>query len=232
MSPTVILHTSVHDRYHRDMTTRAPRRDAVENRAGILSAARATLALDPYASIDVIARSAGLSRRTLYGHFDDREALIRELISSGAQRFNAIAASIDDADSRLALARLAALLWQEAAHVQLAAALALDEAHLEHTATALAPLRRTVAGLVRRGQDDGSFRTDLTAPTLARLIEEIARTVISRTDAASSGAANLAVRAVLSIAGLSWREADTLLAAHPDLGAVTETPEPTPEDRA
>ena len=116
--------------------------------------------------------------------------------------------------------------------MQLAAALALDEAHLEHTATALAPLRRTVAGLVRRGQDDGSFRTDLTAPTLARLIEEIARTVISRTDAASSGAANLAVRAVLSIAGLSWREADTLLAAHPDLGAVTETPEPTLEDRA
>ncbi|WP_337000696.1 MULTISPECIES: TetR/AcrR family transcriptional regulator [unclassified Microbacterium] len=203
------------------MTTRAPRRDAVENRAGILSAARSTLALDPHASVDVIARSAGLSRRTLYGHFDDRDALIRELISSGAQRFNAIAASIDDADARLALARLAALLWQEAAHVQVAAALALDEAHVEHTADALAPLRRTVAALVRRGQDDGSFRTDLAAPTLARLIEEMARTVISRTDAASSGAANLAVRAVLSIAGLSWREADELLAAHPDIGTST-----------
>ena len=202
------------------MTTRAPRRDAVENRAGILSAARATLALDPHASVDVIARSAGLSRRTLYGHFDDRDALIRELISSGAQRFNAIATSVDDADARLALARLAALLWQEAAHVQVAAALALDEAHVEHTADALAPLRRTVAALVRRGQDNGSFRTDLAAPTLARLIEEMARTVISRTDAASSGAANLAVRTVLSIAGLSWREADDLLAAHPDIGTT------------
>ena len=202
------------------MTTRAPRRDAVENRAGILSAARATLALDPHASVDVIARSAGLSRRTLYGHFDDRDALIRELISSGAQRFNAIATSVADADARLALARLAALLWQEAAHVQVAAALALDEAHVEHTADALAPLRRTVAALVRRGQDDGSFRTDLAAPTLARLIEEMARTVISRTDAASSGAANLAVRTVLSIAGLSWREADDLLAAHPDIGTT------------
>lgn len=202
------------------MTTRAPRRDAVENRAGILSAARATLALDPHASVDVIARSAGLSRRTLYGHFDDRDALIRELISSGAQRFNAIATSVADADARLALARLAALLWQEAAHVQVAAALALDEAHVEHTADALAPLRRTVAALVRRGQDNGSFRTDLAAPTLARLIEEMARTVISRTDAASSGAANLAVRTVLSIAGLSWREADDLLAAHPDIGTT------------
>lgn len=207
------------------MTTRAPRRDAVENRAGILDAARSALSVDPYASVDVIARSAGLSRRTLYGHFDDREALIRELISTGAQRFNAIAESVTDADARLTLARLTARLWHEAAHVQVAAALALDEAHVQHTADALAPLRRTVAALVRRGQDDASFRSDLAAPTLARLIEEIARTVISRTDAASTGAANLAVRAVLSIAGLSWREADELLAAHPDIvTGPTEAP--------
>jgi AcrR family transcriptional regulator len=205
------------------MTTRAPRRDAVENRAGILSAARSALASDPHASVDVIARSAGLSRRTLYGHFDDRDALIRELISSGAQRFNAIAESVTDDDCRLALARLAALLWREAAHVQVAAALALDEAHVEHTAEALAPLRRTVANLARRGQDDGSLRTDLAAPTLARLIEEMARTVISRTDAASAEAANVAVRAVLSVAGLSWREADALLSAHPEI--ITEAAE-------
>lgn len=202
------------------MTTRAPRRDAVENRAGILDAARSTLANDPHASVDVIARSAGLSRRTLYGHFDDRDSLIRELIAHGAQRFNAIAESVSDEDSRLALARLAAVLWREAAHVQVAAALALDEAHVEHTAEALAPLRRTVADLTRRGQEDGSFRTDVAAPTLARLIEEVARTVVSRTDAASPGAADLAVRTVLSIAGLSWREADELLAAHPEIAAT------------
>ncbi|MEV4736800.1 MULTISPECIES: TetR/AcrR family transcriptional regulator [unclassified Microbacterium] len=206
------------------MTTRAPRRDSVENRAGILDAARATLALDPRASIDVIARSAGLSRRTLYGHFDDRDALIRELISTGAQRFNAIAASVTDADPRVALARLAARLWHEAAHVQFAAALALDDAHVAHTAEALAPLRRTVADLTRRGQESGHFRTDIPAPTLARLIEEVARTVVSRTDAGSTGAADLAVRTLLSIAGLSWREADELLAAHPEIVASEEDP--------
>lgn len=200
--------------------TRSPRSDARANRAGILDAARSALALDPRASVDVIARSAGLSRRTLYGHFDDRDALIRELISTGAQRFNAIAESITDADARLALARLAARLWQEAAHVQFAAALALDEDHVEHTAIALAPLRRAVAQLVRHGQDDGSFRADLTAPTLSRLIEEVARTVVARTDASSSSAADLAVRTVLSIAGLSWRETDRLLAAHPDITEI------------
>jgi AcrR family transcriptional regulator len=175
----------VQNNYHEDMTTRAPRRDAIENRAGILEAARSALALDPYASIDAIARSAGLSRRTLYGHFGDRDSLIRELIAHGAQRFNAIAESVTDTDPRLTLARLAALLWQEAAYVQVAAALALDEAHVGHTATALAPLRHTVAALAQRGQEDGSFRTDIPATTLARLIEEVARTVVSRADAAS-----------------------------------------------
>ena len=190
------------------MTTRALRRDAAENRAGILSAARSALASDPHASLDAIARTAGLSRRTLYGHFEDRDTLIRELVSTGTQRFNAIAVSIDDPDARLALARLAARLWEEAAHIQVAAALALDEAHVEHT-----------AALVRRGQEDGSFRTDPAAPPLARLIEEMARTVVSRTDAQSSGAGDVAVRAVLSIAGLSWREADELLTTHPDITA-------------
>ncbi|UWF77578.1 MULTISPECIES: TetR/AcrR family transcriptional regulator [Microbacterium] len=196
---------------------RPPRSDARANRAGILNAARHALASDPHASIDAIARRAGLSRRTLYGHFVDRDTLIRELIASGAQRFNAIAASVTDTDARLALARLAARLWREAAHVQVAAALALDDAHVAQTAQALAPLRRAVADLVRRGQEDGTFRTDLAAPTLARLIEEIARTVVARTDASSPAAADLVVRTLLSVAGLSWREADAVLRAHPDL---------------
>lgn len=211
------------------MTSRTPRADSRANRVGILDAARTALADDPYASVDAIARRAGLSRRTLYGHFDDRDALIRELIVTGAQRFNALAESVTDADPRVALARLAALLWHEAAHVQLVAALALDEAHVTQTAEALAPLRRTVADIVRRGQDDGGFRTDIAAPVLARLIEEISRTVVSRTvvvtDAASPAAADLVVRTLLSVAGLSWREADALLQAHPDVLVPAESSE-------
>jgi hypothetical protein len=101
------------------------------------------------------------------------------------------------------------------------AAIALDEAHLEETATALAPLRRTVVRIVRDGQDAEVLRTDVAAPTLARLIEETARTVITRIDASSPEARALAVRAVLSIAGLSWRQAEALLDMHPEiLGAV------------
>lgn len=196
---------------------RRPRRDAIENRADILAAATDLIARDPHASVDAIARSAGLSRRALYGHFDDRDALVRAVIAVGAQRFNDLALTIDDADPRVALARLASLLWREASHVQVAASIALDEAHVHDTADALAPVRRRVAEIVRAGQDDGSLRTDVAAPTLARLVEETARAVITRMDASSSEARSLAVRAVLSIAGLSWTDAATLLAQHADL---------------
>ncbi|MFF8187075.1 TetR family transcriptional regulator [Microbacterium sp. NPDC016588] len=201
------------------MSTPARRRDAVENRAGIVDAATAAIGHDPHASIAAIAARAGLSRRALYGHFDDRNAIVREVIAAGAARFNAIADRIDDTDSRLALARLASELWREAAHVQAAAALALDDAHLPETSAALAPLRRRIDAIVRRGQDSGELRTDLPAPTLSRLLEETGRMVIARVDAESATARSIAVTAVLGIAGLSWTEARDLMDQHPDLEA-------------
>jgi len=208
------------------VTTTAPerpqRRDALENRRAILDAARRALAHDPTASVGAIANDAGLSRRALYGHFEDRDALIRELVATGAQRFNDIARGISDDDPRLALARLASLLWQDAAHVQVAAAIALDDAHIEETAAALAPLRRRLVEIVRRGQQSETLRTDIAAPTLARLIEETARGVISRVDGTSPEAGSLAVKAVMSIAGLSWRESAELLDRHPWLAGAPE----------
>lgn len=198
-----------------DTAARRPRRDARENRRGILDAAAVALASDPHASIDTIARHAHLTRRTLYGHFADRDTLIRELVEIGARRFNAIAASVHDDDARIALAVLTSRLWDEAAGVQVAAAIALDETHVHDTADALAPLRAAVLRIVRRGQADGSLRDDIPAGTLARLIEESARMAITRLDVASPDARSLAVRTVLSISGLSWRKSAELLDGHP-----------------
>ncbi|WP_243228575.1 TetR/AcrR family transcriptional regulator [Microbacterium sp. CIAB417] len=195
---------------------RAPRRDAQANRDGILAAAREALAIDPNASIDLIARTAGLSRRALYGHFEDRGALIRELIATGTHRFNAIAERPVDAHAPLALAELAARLWREAAHIRVAASIALDDAHVADTAAALAPVRAVVVGIVQRGQHDGTLRTDVGAATLARLIESTARMVV-RDDLVTEDEASVAVRAVLGVAGLSWQQTDALLAEHPEL---------------
>jgi AcrR family transcriptional regulator len=198
-------------------SARRPRRDALENRAGIIAAATTAIALDPRASLDAIARGAGLSRRAVYGHFEDRDAIIREILAAGAPRFNAIALGISDSAAPLALARLTARLWREAAMVQVAAAIALDDAHVQETADILAPLRRVLLDIVRRGQDAGTLRTDLPLATTARLIEETARSVVTHLDASSSDSGPVAVKAVLGIAGLSWTESGALLAAHPDL---------------
>lgn len=191
---------------------RRPRRDAQANRAGIVSAAAVEIARDPHASLDAIARSAGLSRRALYGHFDDRDALVTEVIVTGAARFNAIAARIDDPDPRRALALLAAALWHEASHVRAAAAIALDETHVAHTAAALAPLRAKIAEIVARGRADGSLRTDIPAAVLTDLIEGTGRAVVSHLHVDATDGGELAVKAVLGIAGLSWRESIELLA--------------------
>jgi AcrR family transcriptional regulator len=207
-------------------TSRAPRRDARENRAAILAAATTAIADDAQASLDAIASRAGLTRRALYGHFDDRDALVREVIAAGAVRFNAIAARVHDDDAPLALARLASALWAEAAHVQATAAIALDDTHVTDTAAALAPLRRRIDEVVRRGQRDGTLRGDVERATLARLIEQTGRAVVTQLDAASADARLTAVRAVLGIAGLSWREAATLIAAHPELARGEEPHDP------
>ncbi|QEV98697.1 TetR/AcrR family transcriptional regulator [Microbacterium caowuchunii] len=203
------------------LPARALRRDAERNRATLLTAAERLLGRDAHASMEAIAREAGLSRRAVYGHFADREALLGELVRLGAERFNAIAAAVpadDGAGAPIAIARLTARLWDEAAQVQVAAAIALDDAHVQHTAAALAPLRRRLLDLVLAGQEARSLRTDIPAGTLARLIEETGRMIIIRLETSSAAAARLlAVRTVLSVAGLSWRESDELLSAHPDL---------------
>ncbi|MEU2166055.1 MULTISPECIES: TetR/AcrR family transcriptional regulator [unclassified Streptomyces] len=62
---------------------RAGRRRRAETRRGdgcrILATARRKLREDPDASLDSISQAAGLARRTLYGHFPNRRALIADL---------------------------------------------------------------------------------------------------------------------------------------------------------
>ena len=104
--------------------------------------------------------------------------------------------------------------------MQLLAAVALDDEHVASTAAALAPVRRMLLEIVRQGQSAQTLRTDMDAETLARIIEEGARTFVTRAPAFTASVADarsIAVRAMLSIGGLSWRESEELLQAHPDL---------------
>ncbi len=204
-------------------TPRRTRKDVTENRASLLAAAARTLSADPTASLDTIARAAGLNRRTLYSHFVDRDSMMRELIATGAARFNTVAeaAARTDEKAPIALARLTGGMWAQSFSLQITGAIAVDPRHVAFSMEALEPLRRSLLILVQRGQREGTVRVDVDAPSLARLIEETARTVLVRIDAPPADAASIAARAVLSVAGLSWREADELLRSHPGiLGAA------------
>ena len=73
------------------------RADASRNHERILSAARAVFVEDgAEASLDQVARRAGVGNATLYRHFGDREDLIRQVAT------HVIAQVADDAESALA----------------------------------------------------------------------------------------------------------------------------------
>lgn len=199
------------------LPSRRRRRDATANRAALLRAAQSVLADDPNASLDAISHAAGLSRRGLYGHFPDRETLLREVIAVGAGRFNAIAEQTVDPDPRVGLARMAVQLWREASAVRATANIALDDAHVRETVRALAPLRRRVRALTLAGVESGAFRGDVPPELLAFLIEETARSTLRELRPATTDASAAVVRVVLSIAGLSWREQADLLRSHPEI---------------
>ncbi|WP_282848373.1 TetR/AcrR family transcriptional regulator [Microbacterium oxydans] len=195
------------------------RRDALANRESLLRAAQSVLATNPTASLDAIAQAAGLTRRAVYGHFADRDSLLREVIAVGAQRFNAIAETTDESDPRVTLARMATRLWREASAVRASANIALDDAHLADTVRALAPLRRRIRDLTAAGVGSGAFRGDMPPELLAFLIEETARATLRELRLTTTDADATVVRVVLSIVGLSWTEQAELIDAHPEIFA-------------
>ncbi|GGI46356.1 AcrR family transcriptional regulator [Agromyces flavus] len=203
-----------------DAGRRARRRDAAENRESLLTAAVTALAASPDASLETIAADAGLSRRALYGHFANRDELIVALIQRGAHRLVATASATDHADAPAAIALLGARLWDAIEHVRLLAQVALRQPYVERAAQALAPVRDRLAEFVARGVADGTVRGDIRPPVLARLIEESALSVLAeaaRHDLPDAEGRRLVMLAVLGTAGLSWREADRLIATTPEL---------------
>lgn len=198
----------------------ARRRDATANRAALLRAAQSALARDPHASLDTIAHAAGLSRRAFYGHFADRDSLLREVISIGAARLNLIAETTDDPDPRVALARMAARLWREASVVRATASIALDDAHVADTVRSLFPLLSRIEALARQGVESGAFRADMPSDLLAFLIEETARSTLRELRPSTRDGDTAIVRVVLSVAGLSWNEQAELLVTHPEILAA------------
>lgn len=200
---------------------RAPRRDAAENRASLLEAARVVLNRDPDAGLDAIAAEAGLTRRAVYGHFANRDALLLELVQRGTSRVADALVAVDHPRPLVRLALIASRMWQEVDDVRVMTLFAVRGPFQEQVAERLRPVRRHLTRTVREGARDG-VRTDVPVETLARLIEGAAISVLDeagRTRMAAPAARRLAMLAVLGIAGLDASAANALIDATPELRA-------------
>jgi AcrR family transcriptional regulator len=212
-----------------DQPGRAPRRDATENRAALVEAARTVLQGDPDASLESIAAAAGLSRRAVYGHFPSRDDLVREVVTAGAARIAAAMPTTSDLGVLPPAARLAAIavtLWTEVSHVRSMARVAVRSPFVEPVAEVFAPLRAQVRDACALGIAEGAMRDDVDPATLGRLVEGACIAVLdeaTRSGTSDEDGRRMVVLSALGMAGIDWR---TAMLSEP------VTPAPTPKDLA
>jgi AcrR family transcriptional regulator len=196
-----------------DTSVRAPRRDAAENRAALIDAAKTVLQRDPDASLETIATAAGLSRRAVYGHFPSRDDLVRAVVTAGAARVAAAMPTASDLGDLPPAARIAAIavtLWSEVSHVRSMARIAVRSPFGESVAEVFAPLRAQVRDACALGIADGSMRSDVDAATLGRLVEGACIAVLdeaTRSGTPDDEGRRTVVVSALGIAGIDWRTA-------------------------
>lgn len=138
------------------------RADARRNIEAIVAAATTLLAADPDASVQDIAKSAGVGRVTLYGHFDSRASLIAEVGRRAIALSEESLRDVDlDGDPPAAMGRLLEATWH-LTHRFGAIVVAADHAlPAEEMRRAHEKPEQRVRSLLERGREQGRFRTDM-----------------------------------------------------------------------
>ncbi|MGC0418938.1 TetR/AcrR family transcriptional regulator [Embleya sp. AB8] len=149
------------------------RRNAQSNRERILAVARTELIRDADASMDDIARAAGVVRRTVYGHFPSREALIAGLAEEARRDIlAAVEGARHDRDTpEEAVARFDLAAWEGGERYRLLISFAQRNLGDGGIPAMLAPVRARSIELIEAGQRSGAFADHLPAPVLAIALE-------------------------------------------------------------
>ncbi|MCX3064238.1 TetR/AcrR family transcriptional regulator [Streptomyces beihaiensis] len=185
------------------------------NRRRILDVAFAELLRDPDASMDQIARAAGVVRRTVYGHFPNREALVGALVDDAAhavaEAHRAGREGIEDPAEAVASSILA--IWPIADRYRLLVHLAQRSVTMGGIRARLAPVREECVHLIQQGMDRGEFVSPLPAEALAYVHEQVLFGLMEAVNdgaISAEAAGRAAVVAVLSSAGYPAKSAERL----------------------
>ncbi len=153
-----------------------PRRSqARANRSRIIEAAIAEFAGNPDASMDDVARAAGVVRRTVYGHFPSRDALIEGLVDEASSALLSVLEALPTLPDRpdVSTAMLALLSWPIGDRFRVLLTFARAELGEKRIRDLIEPARAPSVALVERGQADGLFSAYLPAPVLVAMTEAV-----------------------------------------------------------
>ncbi|WP_296607078.1 TetR/AcrR family transcriptional regulator [Nocardioides sp.] len=155
------------------------RADVLRNRAALLDAAADVLASAPEASLAEIATRAGLTRATLYRHFESRDALLSAIQEEVLRRASEALAGLDLAgcDTREGIRRAAAELVPLALRfrILLAGGASGDPAFLAAREQVLAPLWAVLDRGVEAGELPAAANPAWLRAVLAGLLMTAAR---------------------------------------------------------
>lgn len=143
--------------------TRRQRSDARQSIAAVIDAAIRTLGDRPDASMDEIARAAGVTRQTVYAHFPSRDALIDAVVEQATAEVTGLldGLDLDQAPPAQALTRLLDAGWRVAARYPfLWLQPAVDPGK---DADRHASVLDRMLDIVRRGQASGDFDASVPA---------------------------------------------------------------------
>ncbi|GAA2011461.1 TetR/AcrR family transcriptional regulator [Microbacterium ulmi] len=146
-----------------DGTAARPRRaDALRSIEAIIAAATRLLAVNPDASVNEIAKAAGVGRITLYGHFDSRATLVQEVAQRAIAQTEKELAQVDvDGDPRDALGRLLETTWHLTHRFGALVVAASQELSPEQMRRAHDEPFARARRLLERGRAAGEFRDDV-----------------------------------------------------------------------
>jgi TetR/AcrR family transcriptional regulator, mexCD-oprJ operon repressor len=141
---------------------------AERNVEAILDGAERLLRHGRAATISAVAKEAGVSRVTVYAHFEDRQRIVEAVVTRAVDH---VMASLDaarpaDGPAAEALERLLAASWEQLAANQEIARAAAAELSGDAMRRAHEGARAVLQELIERGRREGAFRTDVPAEWL------------------------------------------------------------------